>query len=187
MTATDLFVEQAAAQGWVDTNQHAGECAALNDRGLCGKEAFESLVDFQFVDMNAIPESLERGFDFLWSSCAIDHLGTIGRGKRFVLDAMRLLKPGGIAVHTTEYNVSSNSTTIESGPTVLFRHRDIVDLAECLRRDGHHIDLDFDPGSCPADNFVDLPPYVQSTHLKLVIGEYVCTSIGLIITKRMDG
>ena len=38
----------------------------------------------------------------------------------FIEGAMNLLKPGGIAVHTTEYNVSSNEETIMEGNDVIF-------------------------------------------------------------------
>ena len=33
------------------------------------------------------------------------------------------------------------------------------------------------------DKYVDIPPYTQDKHLKLKLGEYTTTSIGLIIKK----
>ena len=50
----------------------------------------------------------------------------------------------------------------------------------CIR---DSIDVDFDAGSSVADGTIDVPPYTHQTHLKLQIGQYVATSIGLIITK----
>ena len=57
---------------------------------------------FRAVDMNDIPPDL-RGFDFTWSSCALEHLGTLRAGADFVVEQMTCLRPGGVAVHTTEY------------------------------------------------------------------------------------
>lgn len=182
IVATDLDLATAQRFGWVDTSQHAGGLTSLNTRGLCPDEQFARLVSFRIVDMNAIPADLS-GFDFVWSSCSFEHVGTIDLGKRFVLRAMDCLRPGGVAVHTTEFNVSSNFYTLFSGGTVLFRRTDIESLANQLTAAGYRIDLDFDLGSSPADQYVDHPPYKSEPHLKLAIADYVSTSLGLIIEK----
>ena len=98
-------------------------------------------VRYRAVDMNAIPDDL-RDFDFTWSSCALEHLGSLDAGAAFVLRQMACLRPGGTAVHTTEYVVSSDTDTVEKGGTVLYRRRDIEALAEQLRAAGHEIELD---------------------------------------------
>ena len=54
--------------------------------------------------MNHLPDDL-RGFDFTWSSCALEHLGTLAAGADFVVAQMDCLRPGGVAVHTTEFLV----------------------------------------------------------------------------------
>lgn len=185
IVATDLDVDRAAEAGWVETGQHAREVAQLNDAGLCDPEEFATRVTFRTVDMNHVPPDL-RDFDFTWSSCSFEHLGSIALGQEFILRQMRCLRPGGVAVHTTEYNVSSNRGTVAAGQTVLFRRRDIEWIAEHLRADNHLIDVDFDPGSSPADRHVDVPPW-STTHLKLRIDDYVATSIGLIIEKNPWG
>ena len=43
----------------------------------------------------------------------------------FVINSMRVLKPGGVAVHTTEFNLSSNDDTIEARDLCVYRRRDI--------------------------------------------------------------
>ena len=40
--------------------------------------------------------------------------------------------PGGVGVHTTEYNLSSNERTVEQGPTVLYRRRDLDTIRDAL-------------------------------------------------------
>jgi SAM-dependent methyltransferase len=132
--------------------------------------------------MNHIPKDL-RGFDFIWSSCSLEHLGSLKHGEYFVYNAMRCLKPGGIAVHTTEYNFSSNEETLDTGGTVLYRRCDIEQIVKRLQYRGHKISLDFASGDLPDDQFIDMPPYKHDPHLKLQLLQYVITSMGLIIEK----
>lgn len=183
ITATDLFAEEAAAAGWVDTGQHAGGDTALNSRGLCDPKEFARLVKFRFADMNDIGHDFDGQYDFLWSSCALEHLGDLEKGMQFIYNAMRCLKPGGIAVHTTEFNLSSNEDTVASGPTVLYRKRDIEQVIATLRSQDHAVEVDWESGQGYADQTVDLPPYKQEVHLRVQIEKYVVTSFGLIVQK----
>ncbi|MFZ6873471.1 hypothetical protein ACO0LF_15555 [Undibacterium sp. Di27W] len=80
-------------------------------------------------------------FDFLRSSCAFEHLGSIEHGKEFGYNAMHWLKPGGHTVHTTKFNLSSNEETLETVDAVLYRKRDIADIITALRAQGHHIEM----------------------------------------------
>ncbi len=179
--ATDQSPEAAGAAGWSESNQFAHEPAAMNEKGLCDPEQFEKMVSFRTVDMTDIPKDL-HGFDFTWSSCAFEHLGTIQKGLRFVIEQMECLRPGGIAVHTTEFNVSSNGETIESGPTVLFRRNDLEELSKQLKNMTHRINLDFALGANEADLHIDRPPW-SGAHLRLDHDGYVITSFGLVIQK----
>jgi SAM-dependent methyltransferase len=183
--ATDLEPEEAAASGWVDTAQHARNKDSLNDRSICTGPEFERLVDFEFMDMNAIPENV-RGFDFCWSACALEHLGSIENGLRFVENSLACLKPGGLAVHTTEFNCGSDDDTLDDTSTVLFRRRDFIALGKKLQRNGHHVQMNFNLGDRPLDKHVDVPPYGWQDHLKLQIDRWVTTSFGLIIRKASD-
>jgi hypothetical protein len=182
IVATDLQKERARRIGWVDTQQHADGLAILNQYRICDPTSFQQLVRFRYVDMNVIPSDL-RGFDFTWSSCSFEHLGSIKKGLQFLENQMACLEPEGIAVHTTEFNLSSNQETIDHESVVLFRRLDIEKVAARLRTRGHSIDLDFDAGSSPADQYVDVPPFVHLPHLKLRLGSFVTTSIGLTISK----
>jgi SAM-dependent methyltransferase len=182
IVATDLDEASARRAGWVDTGQHAATLAVLNERGLCPPDEFAERVSFRVVDMNAIPDDL-RGFDFVWSSCSLEHLGSLAAGEAFVHRAMECLRPGGVAVHTTEYNAASNRFTVERGPSVIFRRRDVERIGERLVAAGHEITLDFTEGACAMDYVVDVPPYRLEPHLKLLLEGFVSTSIGLIVRK----
>ncbi|MBA8882435.1 methyltransferase domain-containing protein [Dokdonella fugitiva] len=184
VTATDLDFQHALDEGWVDGKQHAANLEQLNTHGLCAPELFAANARFRVADMRDIPSELD-GFDFLWSSCALEHLGSLRHGMDFVLNAMACLRPGGIAVHTTELNVDSDSTTLETGHDVIYRQRDLRELDAELRRAGHHVEpLTFDVGDSDADRYVDDPPYTGKIHLKLRIGGFASTSFGIIVSKN---
>ncbi len=182
--ATDQNLTNAIQGGWAQTDQHSCEAEQLNSRGICGTEQFRELVSFREVDMNAIPDDLEMSYDFCWSACSLEHLGSIEHGFDFIVNSINTLKPGGIAIHTTEYNLSSSTKTFESKHLSLFRKSDIERVCARLTDSGHTVlPIDWDPGNSPVDKYIDLPPYLDAPHLKLRIGEYDCTSIGLIIRR----
>lgn len=183
IVASDVGEEIARKEGWVDTDQHANGFSQLNQRGLCPPQEFAERVQFREVDMRAIPRNL-RDFDFLWSSCALEHLGSLRAGADYVSDAMACLHESGVAVHTTELNCDSDVETIEVGGSVVYRKRDLLALAEALRKEGHQVaEFDFDLGTSDADRHVEDPPYQGSPQLKLRLGGYASTSFGIIITK----
>lgn len=183
IVATDLDASAASGKGWIETSQHSSQLDDLNERGICDPALFARQVRFRAEDMNRISPDL-TGFDFVWSSCAFEHLGSIQHGLAFVVNAMNCLKPGGIAVHTTEFNLSSNFTTLESPDLVIFRKHDIEHLVRLLEKAGHQVSpLNLNPGAGELDRHVDLPPYKAEPHLRLQLSRYVTTSIGLIVRR----
>lgn len=196
--ATDAPLDAVDTQ-WVDTDQHASSLATLNEAGICEPATFAENVSFRPVDMNEIPTDL-RGFDFLWSSCAMEHLGSLEHGIHFVCSAMDCLKPGGVAVHTTEFNLNSDELTLETPTASAYRKQDIERLYLRLAAEGHVLPrLNFVTGSEPEDFHVDLPPYsteipagfTSPIHLKLLWHDtmisLVLTSIGLFARKPDQG
>jgi hypothetical protein len=183
IVATDLATEEANKSGWVASGQHANSLKALNERGICDPELFEQNVRFNFVDMRQLPDDL-GSYDFIWSSCSLEHLGSLELGEKFIFESLKYLKPGGVAVHTTEYNLHSNFSTITHGPDVIFRKRDFQKIASKLQRQGYAIELDFRKGDLPYDLLVDKPPYNPHAHLTLLLAGYTVTSFGLIIERK---
>ena len=180
---TDLDPNHARGLGWIETDQHAASKQAMNIRKLCKPDEFERLVEYRSMDMNEIDHYTHGQFDFCWSACALEHLGSIDKGLKFIENSIESLRPGGLAVHTTEFNCSSNTMTLDNTSTVLFRRRDFERLGRRLARKGHQIAFNFDIGDQPADRHIDVPPYTQDPHLKIQIAEWTTTSFGLCIRK----
>ncbi len=175
----------AADPGWEATNQWSTGIARLLRPKLISDELFRETVRFAFCDMASIPDDYINGFDFCWSACCFEHLGSLERGADFVVESIeKTLRPGGIACHTSELNVSSNVDTIESGVTVLYRLQDIEDLIARLESRGHEVlKLPFEPGLSYIDHLVDVPPYSSEVHLKMRVGAFVTTSFGLVVRR----
>ena len=180
--ASDASAEHAIAAGWKNNDEHASGLEGLNEAGICSNAAFAERARFRVIDMNHIPADV-RGFDFCWSSCAFEHLGSIDQGLAFVESSLDCVVPGGLAVHTTEFNLSSDERTVERGETVLFRRRDVERLAQRLRASGHRVDVNYHPGYGELDRHVDVPPYQRNRHVKLMVARFVTTSFGLIVQK----
>ena len=142
-------------------------------------------MHFECCDMTNIPTKYYNQFDFVWSSCALEHLGSMKQGFEFIYNSLRCLKQGGIAVHTTEFNVSSNTETYSEDimPIYVFRKCDIETIIRDCHQQGYNISINWDFGTSFTDYHVDVPPYNHKPHLKLKMGDYTVTSIGLIITK----
>lgn len=202
VTATDLSPEEAKGKGWIETGQHASDIELAYKKDLVDRDTFNKHVELSFVDMNNIPDDLHGKYDFCWSICALEHLGSIENGLRFVEESMKCLAPGGVALHTTELNCVSNDETLESENLVLFRQRDLLELASRLRDTGFTVPaIDFDTGERPLDLFIDVPPYQWDIegnyaspsgedhvecHMKLMISKWTSTCYGICATKQKE-
>jgi SAM-dependent methyltransferase len=180
--ATDAPMDLVGSPAWASSDQWTQNLSDLHHSNLVEKDTFDRLVEYETADMNNIPRTL-RDFDFCWSSCCLEHLGSIRLGLDFIKNSLDTLKPGGVAVHTTEFNLSYNDTTMESPALSLFRKQDLELVAHELTQEGHEVaPLNFWPGANSVDEFIDLPPY-SLPHLKLEIGGYTITSFGMIVRK----
>ncbi len=184
IVATDAPSEISEANGWKATGQYSSSLDNLRHKDIVDDAVFDKLVSYETCDMNAISEHLQ-GFDFNWSSCCFEHLGNLGAGMQFVINAVeKTLRVGGIAVHTTELNLSSNDDTVTEGDTVIYRRRDIEELIGQLRARGHEVEeLRIAPDAHPLEYYVDMPPYRQEPHLRLLLEQYVATSVGIVVRR----
>jgi hypothetical protein len=185
--ATDLPASPEAA-AWANTEQHAGSLDGIFRPEILDRSTFDRRVRFGPLDMRRLdlPWAEHTGFDFLWSACSIPHLGSLDAGITFIAESTRLLRPGGWAVHTTEFNVSSDTNTVEAGDSVLYRERDIRALDRRLRAIGCGLSrCDFYAGDALEDLDFDAPPYglTERQHVKLLLSGFVCTSMLLIVRR----
>jgi len=187
--ATDLPREEAQRSGWDAPAEVQG--FRRHFAGICPDPALRDNIDLRSVDMRQIPDDLARSFDFCWSACSLEHLGSIEAGLKFIEDSMKTLKPGGVAVHTTEFNIHDGET-VDHRNTVLYQRAHMHDIAQRLTRRGYRVaKLDFNSGSGFLDGFIDIPPWPHNdhplnpgepdAHLKLSLDGFVCTSFGLSI------
>ena len=129
ITATD----NVSADNWDSDGQYATNISDLYYSNIISKEKFDANVVFRQEDMNNISDELkQQRFDFIWSVCAFEHLGSIQHGVNFITESSKLLKEGGIACHTTEYNLTSNTDTIEAPNIVVYRQQDILLMKQKL-------------------------------------------------------
>ena len=152
IVATDAPVGVSEKWGWNVSGQHIEALTSIRYPDIVDGDVFDSNVSFQACDMNNIQPEL-AGFDFNWSSCCFEHLGDLEAGMQFVINAVeKTLRVGGVAVHTTEFNLSSDHETVETGVTVIYRRRDIDELVQRLRDRGHLV-KPFDSGNVVGKTF----------------------------------
>ena len=181
--ATDLDYGDALWNGWVTTNQHADSLDALFRPSIISRKDFDERVTFTNADMNKLNETWFGTFDFLWTTCSVEHVGSIAKGQHFVRESMKMLKPNGIAVHTTELVLSSLESTVSRGSTVYWRRSDMQSLLKNLVSDGHTPSKTMCLKTGSSDPFdFDRRPYKSHDHVRLLegnvlVGNHVITTV----------
>ena len=181
VTASDLDGSNPDSDNWKSNNECTTSLPQLERPDFCDNDTFYDNVSFMSLDMNKIPEEL-RNFDFCWSSCAFEHLGSVEKGREFVINSLKVLKPGGVAVHTTEYNISSEDS-IDIPYKAVFGKNFFDELRDEVIAQGHYFaPLDYRLGNHPDDDHVPMQASIED-HLKLYVSGTIATSIGIIIVK----
>ena len=182
VVATDLAAE-AAGDDWTTTGQHLRELASLSQPDVVSDEVLARHVTVRQADMNDIPADLGR-FDLVWSSCALEHLGSPDAGMQFVIRTLDHLEPGGVSVHTTELELTRRATTADYGNIVVYRTADLDALVADVRARGFEMEANWHVSmETPADRWIAEHPYDDPSHLKLTIGDSISTSVGLLIRR----
>jgi SAM-dependent methyltransferase len=186
-----VATDQGAESGdrWASTGELMTGLSGLFRSGLITDEELASHVEVRNVDMNNVPPDLGT-FDVIWSSCVIEHLGSPARGLEFVLESCRLLAPGGIAVHTTELELTRRGNTADYGNCAVYRLVDLREFAKRLSDVDCTSNFNFTvPMDTSEDRWISLVAVEGESapsdiaHLKLAIGESVSTSFGLLIRR----
>jgi hypothetical protein len=167
---------------WAKTNEHM-TAEVINERKLCPPEQAEKLLKHQFMKMDVIPPEVQN-YDFVYSCGSLEHIGTIKQSIQYIMDSIKILRPGGVAVHTTEYNVLSYDYTVDSAGTVSLRQKDFRELEKQITAAGHKlVKLNFNLGTQPQDYHIDYQ-FTKNTqnHMKVhIYNDLITTSIGLVI------
>jgi SAM-dependent methyltransferase len=146
-------------------------------------EDFEAMVGYRPIDMTLLPDDLEGKFDFCWSASALDRLGSLTQATQFLEDSLRVLRPGGLSVHTMTFNIRSDVATLIHPTLSALRRCDIEALAARLQAQGHEVlPVNFHPGLHPLDAEVSVNP-AGPARAKQRHGALIFTSFGLAIRK----
>lgn len=183
--ATDQDV--ATSGQWSETGQHLGGLHDLLRPAILPDDELAALVDVRAVDMNDPLDELGT-YDVLWSSCALEHLGSPQAGLDFVVRSARLLAPGGVAVHTTELELTCREESADYGNCAVYRREDLLEVGRRLRAQGYEIDVNpWVSLDTPQERWVS-QALVRSdghdlAHLRLQIGDSISTSFGLLVRR----
>jgi len=186
-----LATDQGTAGGehWMATGELNSGLAGLSRPSLLPDSELAERVRVREVDMNHVPAELGN-FDVVWSSCAVEHLGSPQRGIDFVVRSCAMLRPGGVAVHTTELELIPKPSTADYGYCAVYRIDDLLGLAKRLPDAGCTATFNFTvPMDRPEDRWVSLQglglhsALPDTAHLKIALGDSVSTSFGLLIRK----
>ena len=170
---------------WLD-RQHSAGFDELRREGICEEDVFQRRASYQPVDMRNISSDLSD-FDFTWSASCFEHLAGVQAGLGFFLKQMQCLRPGGIAVHTTEYVWNDNERTLDTPNLCFFRQRDLLELTQRMAKQGDRLwGIDLTPGMSALDKHIDQPPYGPEPHLNLQMGPFKFTSVLLIGMRGCD-
>ena len=131
--ATDNVKEAGQSAGWNKNKMFLSSKKDLNSRNLAKKQQLKKFLKIEYIDAFDAVKKYKEEFDFIWSTCVIEHFGGIAKGLSFLVSSLNVLKPGGISVHTMEFNIHSNDNTLVTDGLTIFRKRDIEQLAAELR------------------------------------------------------
>jgi hypothetical protein len=186
--ASDKHTDKSGA--WIKTKEHMADLTDLFHPEIIDNDALSEFVRCMHIDMNYIPDGLGK-FDFIWSSCAIEHLGSPSKGLDFVLESIEMLNPGGVAIHTTELELTSKSETADYGNCAVYRVQDFKILQNKIHELGYSMELNtFVDMSTPKDRWISRIPLVgventkDLAHLKLGLGDSISTSFSIVIEKK---
>ncbi len=199
ITAGDKPCQNDDGDLWKSSGQYTESLSDLFDENIIDYATFKQKLSLRYVDLNDLPEDLFGYYDFCWSTCVIEHIGSLKCGLNFLKNSLKLLKPGGISVHTTEFNYLNTPETVDNCGSVIFKQEHIEQLSEeILKLGGEVLSPDFSYGDKVFDKYIDLPPYPGAKiegidipfigynipHIKLNIFGFPATCFGVIIKKN---
>lgn len=159
---------------------------------LVSREVFDAQVEVSDVDVRRLDDPTLRGFDACWSSGLLGQLDSFEQAEDTLMQAMDVLKPGGVAVHVADFAFAEPSPSVRPG-ALCFSRGFFEAVAKGLNGRGHTVaKLDFDLGRHPLDGYIDTEPFDETLfggrfdvpHLKVLSGGALRTSFAMIVTAR---
>lgn len=126
---------------------------------LVESDVFDQRVEISNLDLRRLDDPTLRGFDFCWSSGVLNNFHAMDEAADAVIGAMDTLRPGGLAVHTTDFAFADDMPFSPKGG-LAFPKRFFESLADQLNGRRHEVlPLSFGLGDHPLDGYVDLEPF----------------------------
>lgn len=172
IVATDLYDSQTWATASMATQQVYEQNRFPYDRDR---------LTVRHMDMTKI-DYPDASFDFVWSCCAIEHVNNFQELHQVFAEIHRVLKPGGIAALTTEFN----PTDLHSyEPNMLFTDADWIDHwltgEHSLIQGFELVDaIDFAINDHPGNQ---LTPRRQGRSIRAITRDIALTSISFFLRK----
>jgi hypothetical protein len=183
--ATDYFDGDNALQ-WAQTGQMSSDILKLNDRRIIEDDEFLDRVRLSNLDMNEIPVLYNGTLDFVWSTCALGHIGGYENGLKFIRRSLDLLKPGGIAVHTTELDQSQEVTRFDHPGLSFYKLDDLNALIFEAQESGYLAQPVFiHPIAHFAEKYVAKEPWGKKPHIRIEIFNRELNSVALVFRKPL--
>eukprot|EP01064_Diplonema_japonicum_P024197 TRINITY_DN346_c0_g4_i1.p1 TRINITY_DN346_c0_g4~~TRINITY_DN346_c0_g4_i1.p1 ORF type:complete len:339 (+),score=91.96 TRINITY_DN346_c0_g4_i1:51-1067(+) len=182
VTVSDMPLQGNFRKEWASTGQHANELEYTFRPGIVTLEEYKMRANFEPIDMNNIPKHLLQGhYDFIWSCGSLEHVGVGQASLQFIINSLDALKVGGVAAHTTEFLLNSQST-FEAPGLNFFTEQEMQDWATVLRELGHTVvPLEFAAGTTfDVDSLKD---HRYSNHIQVKDMHTIHTSVSFIVIK----
>jgi hypothetical protein len=186
--ATDQPIDTGiTAPDWSGTTQWASNELDSWKPKILDLEMFKSKVNFRAVDMNELPDDLQK-CHLMWSSCVIEHLGSLECAIEFLRRSSKLLLPGGTMIHTTEIELTEKQKMQDYGHCAIFRPQDLIQLISTLTAEGLDAQFSFHiPMKTYQDSCISEPPYKSDKpHLKLSLFDSITTSFAIVASRPLD-
>lgn len=185
MLFTDVAVNKTIEEHWLKTGQHCGGDLSKMEVSASTAGDWAERSEFQYYNMlDPIPKEWIGAFDFCYSMNSVDHIGSICQAQEFIIRSMKVLRPGGVAVYTSELALDGPEDAMCFGYTSFFRMRDIRHLVYALNWAGNKT-LNLNYGHDWSKETIDREPFSdpRANHILISIAGCLVTSFGIVAIK----
>lgn len=136
IVASDKPDDACDGNTWRQVHAYSKSLESLHWKTIVDRDVFMEKCELQYIDMNNIFKELYGQFDFCWSICACEHLGGVKAGLNFIHNSLKVLKPGGVSVHTTEFDYMNTPGDFDTPTLCFFKREHFEKLTEEIKVEG---------------------------------------------------